>query len=133
MDTKLQRALDLLWHWIPREQESKFWPKEETLQGWFAACLVETGYAAHPTQVMQELHLGEAKNDNNQLEFNTNELTGTDGPACWQFDLTVIADQPTGGHGRPIRFLPGVRDLERLRPPHTPKLLVEIKALNSAR
>jgi hypothetical protein len=134
MDLKLQHAVDLLWHWLPREDGSKFWPKEETLQGWFAACLVESGYASHPTQVLQELHLGEAKAYSGWDEFEDKfrphmPKIPRGGKHCWQFDLTVT-EAVLEDRGRPARFRPGVRDLETLHP--APKLLVEIKALNSA-
>jgi hypothetical protein len=67
MDPKLFAAIDLLWKWVPRNPHGVFWPKEETLQGWFAAALVESGYATRLTLVLQELHLGEAKHDGKRL------------------------------------------------------------------
>lgn len=102
MDPKLKLALDLLWYWLPREKGSQFWPKEETLQGWFAAALVESGYASHPTQVLQELHFGEAGAPAGSVVkgFWRGEMeeVADAGKGCWQFDLTVISDPKAGAH-----------------------------------
>ncbi len=94
MDEKLKSAINLLWHWMPKGADSKFWPKEETLQGWFAAALVESGYAAHPTQVLQEVHLGEARRLPEYPDVKEFHAEGKRGQRVgWRFDLTVIADQ----------------------------------------
>ncbi|MEZ4268757.1 MAG: hypothetical protein R3F39_20570 [Myxococcota bacterium] len=34
---------------------------EETLQGWFCAALLQAKVADHPTQMIQEIHLGAAE------------------------------------------------------------------------
>ncbi|MCB9727153.1 MAG: hypothetical protein H6746_01585 [Deltaproteobacteria bacterium] len=121
MRAELDAAVATFGSWVNGAGEG-FCPKEETLQGWFCAALLQSKVAEHPTQIIQEIHLGDAT-ELNALPPHLRERRGQTrqgGRAHWRYDIAVLAERAAGA----------VRDLERLSRP--PRLLVEIKALNSA-
>jgi len=114
MNAKLRDAVDLLRRWSCAAGW-EFWPKEETLHGWFSAALVEAGFTKRPTEIIQELHFGEYEPDGLSPDVRVRV-----GQGHWRLDLGVLTEPATGQ----------VRNIEALNP--APRLVVEVKSLNSA-
>jgi hypothetical protein len=99
-----------------------FCPKEEAIQGWFCAALKESQFVAHPTQIVQEVHLGEKKEASDPWKKTERRIKkDLKRRSHVRFDVVALAEKADGD----------VRNLESLRF-DPPKLVAEVKALNSA-
>ena len=130
IETEYGAALHLVHKWMDAagkgfdpQDDGGFHPQEETLQTWLALALVKSGYC-EPPEVVAELTLGErGEGEDSRLLGNLARKwfpgVGTEGKYL-RYDLAVLEGPPSNA----------VRSFGTCDP--VPRLVIEVKALNSA-